>query len=45
MCFSPYLRFGRPGGGVSQGIGTQPSTPGSSNVEVFETYFFDSVIT
>ena len=37
------------GGGVSQGIGTQPAyvvfTLGSSKIEVFETCFFDIVTT
>ena len=46
MCFSSYLCI-RWGGGVSQGIGTQPAyamqffTPDSSEIEVFETCFFD----
>ena len=50
-CFrgcSPHLGIGC-GGGVSQGIGTQPFmqffTPDSSKVEVFETGFFDTVTT
>ena len=37
------------GVGVSQGIGTQTAdavfTLGSSKIEVFATYFFDTVIT
>ena len=37
------------GGGVSQGIGTellmQFFTLGSSKIEVFETHFFDTMIT
>ena len=37
------------GGGVSQGTGAQPAyavfNPDSSNIEVFETYFFDIVTT
>ena len=52
MCFPPYLPYppylgieckGVGGGGVSQGIGTQPAHavfhPGQ--LEVSETYFFD----
>ena len=45
MCFSLYLGIGCAGGGVSQGVGTQPTftffTLGSSKMEVLETYFFD----
>ena len=49
MCFSLYLGIGCRGGGVSQGIGKQPAfaifTVASSKIEVFETYFFDTMIT
>ena len=48
MCFSPYLgiRSGG-GGGLPRGWYTQPAffTLGSSKIEVFETCFFDIVIT
>ena len=46
MCFSPYLGAGRAGGGWRSPKGfvhnllMQVFTPGSSTVEVFETYFF-----
>ena len=51
-CFSPYLgiRSGGGGGGVSQGIGTQPAYAvfhprAAQKIEVFETCFFDIVTT
>ena len=52
MFFRPIWVLGPRGGGVSQGIGTQPAmqfmqfvTLGSSKIEVFEICFFDTVIT
>ena len=50
MCFSPYLGNRSRGGGSSQGMGThnlllQFFTLGSSKIEVFETCFYDIVIT
>ena len=50
MCFSPYLGIGRGGGGggVPKGLVhhllMQFFTLGSSNIEVSETFFFDTVI-
>ena len=50
--FSSYLAVGcggGGGGGLPQGIGTQPATQlftlGSSKIEVFETCFYDILIT
>ena len=51
--FFTRFRYEVRGGGVSQGIGTQPATdllmqfftPDSSKIEVFGTYVFDTVIT
>ena len=44
-----YWSHGGGGGGGSPGIGTQPAyavfTPDSSKIKIFETYFFDIVIT
>ena len=45
MCFSPSLAAGRAGGwgspkGFVHNLPMQFFTPGSSKVEVFETYFF-----
>ena len=48
-----FTQFGyKVGGGVSQGIGTQPAyalmqffTPDSSKIQAFETCFFDIVTT
>ena len=49
MCFSLYLGIGRRGGGSPKGLVhnllMQFFTLGSSEIEVFETYFFDIVIT
>ena len=50
MCFSPYLGIGRTGGGSSpkgwvHNLLVQFFTLGSSKIEVFETYFSDTVIT
>ena len=49
MCFSPYLGIGRGGGGAPKGLVhnllMQIFTLGSSKIEVFETYFFNTVIT
>ena len=51
MCFSPYLGIGRArgGGGAPRGsvhnLLVQFFTPSSSKIEVFETCFFDIVIT
>ena len=49
MCFSPYLGI-RSGGGVSpkgmvHNLLMQFFTLGSSKIEVFETFFYDIVIT
>ena len=43
MCFSPYLGIRRGGGGpkgLVHNLLVQLFTLGSSNIEVFETYFF-----
>ena len=52
MCFSPYFgsgRAGEGGGGSPKGLVhdvlMQPFTLGSSKIEAFETYFFDTMIT
>ena len=52
MCFSPYLDIGRTGGGGGESpkglvhnLLMQFFTLGSSKMEVFETYFSDTVIT
>ena len=51
MCFSPYLGIGRRGGGggppkgLVQNLIMQFFTLCSSKIEVFETYYFDIVIT
>ena len=49
MCFSPYLGIRSGGGGSPKGwvhnLFMQFFTPGSSKIEVFETYFFDTMIT
>ena len=51
MCFSPYLgiRFGGGGGGLQMGLVHNLLmhffTLGSSKIEVFETFFYDIVIT
>ena len=51
MCFSPYLGWVRGGGGGGAPKGLvhnllmQFFTLGSSKIEVFETYFFDTMIT
>ena len=51
MCFSLYLGIGCGGGGGGSPKGLvhnllmQFFTLGSSKIEVFETYFFDIVIT
>ena len=44
MCFSLHFGIGR-GGGGSHNLLMQLFTLGSSKIEVFETYFFDTVIT
>ena len=48
-CFSPYLGNGWGGGGSPKGLVhnllMQFFTVASSKIEVFETYFFDIVIT
>ena len=48
MCFAPYLGIGSGGGGLRKGwvhnLLVQFFTPGSSKIEVFEAYFFDTVI-
>ena len=50
-CFSPYLGIGRTGGGGGSPKGLvhnllmQFFTPGSSKIEVFETGFYDIMIT
>ena len=50
MCFSPYLGIGwGGGGGLPKGLVhnrlMQSFTLGSSKIEVFETSFFDIMIT
>ena len=50
MCFSPYLGIGCGGGhgspkGLVHNLLMQFFTVGSSKIEVFETYFSDTVIT
>ena len=50
MCFSPYLGIGHAcGGGSPKGLVhnllMQFFTLGSSQIEVSETYFFDTLIT
>ena len=49
MFFTLFGYYVGGGGGVSQGIGTQPAyavfTLDGSKVEVFKTYFFDTMIT
>ena len=49
MCFSSYLGIRSGGGGVSQGIDTQPAYavfhPGQLKNEVFKTGFYDPMIT
>ena len=49
MCFSPYLGIRWGGGGAPKGwvhnLLLQFFTLDSSKIEVFETYFFDIVIT
>ena len=50
MCFSPYLGIERTGGGGSpkgwvHNLLVQFFTLGSSKIEVFETCFYDIVIT
>ena len=50
MCFSPYLGIGRRGGGgapkgLVHNLLMQFFSLYSSQMEVFETYFFDIVIT
>ena len=49
MCFAPYSGMRSGGGGSPKGLVPnllmQFFTLGSSNIEVFETYFFDIVIT
>ena len=48
MRFSPYLGIGCGGGGVRTGLVhnvLMHFTLGSSKIEVFKTYFFDTVIT
>ena len=49
MCFSPILGISYGGGGASKGwvhnLLMQFFTLGSSRIEVFETCFYDTVIT
>ena len=49
MCFPPYFGIRSGGGGAPKGLGhnllMQFFTLGSSKIEVFETCFFDIVIT
>ena len=45
MCFSPYLGIGCKGGGQTGLIHNLLMQFYSSKIEVFETYFFDIVIT
>ena len=49
MCFSPYLGIGYKGRGSPKGLVhillMQFFTLGSSKIEVFETYFSDTMVT